>query len=188
MQWENSNTIRSAELFGRSNFPPLQDNELHVWSVSLEAEQEFIERCTSVLSDGEKKRIDWFSFPQVQNNYIISQGVLRTLLAGYLNIEPSQVQLSKQAKGKPFVTNDTSLFFNLSNSGKKAVFAFLEPTFLPLVPNYFCTKLFPNQSKAKTGAPKAQDRPNFTGCTRNVSRTSANNPRAPIGMACSPIR
>jgi 4'-phosphopantetheinyl transferase len=116
--------IKSAELFGRFNFPTLEKNELHVWTVSLEPGEEFIENCKSILSEGERNRIDWFTFPQVQNNYVISQGVLRAILAGYLNIEPKQIQLSKHAKGKPFVTNDTSLFFNLSNSGKKAVFAF----------------------------------------------------------------
>ena len=121
---ENINTIKSADLFGRFNFPPLLKNELHIWTVSLEPGEEFIEKCKSALSEGERNRIDWFSFPQVQNNYVISQGVLRSILAGYLNIEPSQIQLSKHAKGKPFVTNDTSLFFNLSNSGKKAVFSF----------------------------------------------------------------
>lgn len=124
MQWENKNTIKSADLFGRFNFPSLEKNELHVWSVSLDSPEEFIENCKSVLSEGERNRIEWFTFPQVQNNYIISQGVLRSILAGYLNIEPSQVQLSKHPKGKPFATNDTSLFFNLSNSGKKTVFAF----------------------------------------------------------------
>jgi 4'-phosphopantetheinyl transferase len=125
---ENNTIIKPTALFGRLNFPPLQKNELHVWSVSLEPGEEFIEKCKSVLSEGEKSRIDWFSFLQVQNNYIISQGVLRLILAGYLNIEPSQVQLSKHAKGKPFVLNDASLFFNLSNSGKKAVFAFSRNT------------------------------------------------------------
>jgi len=121
---ENKTTIKSTDLFGRLNFPSLVKNELHVWTVSLDSTSEFIENCKSVLNDSERNRIDWFTFPQVQNNYVISQGVLRALLSGYLNIEPSQVQLSKHAKGKPFVTNDTSLFFNLSNSGKKAVFAF----------------------------------------------------------------
>lgn len=121
---ENNTIIKASDLFGRFNFPTLQKNELHVWSVSLEPGEEFIENCKSFLSEGERSRIDWFTFPQVQKNYIISQGVLRSILAGYLNIEPLQVQLSKHVKGKPFVTNDSSLFFNLSNSGKKAVFSF----------------------------------------------------------------
>ena len=120
----NNVIIKSADLFGRLNFPTLSKNELHIWTVSLDSSEEFIENCKSILSEGERSRIDWFSFPQVQKNYIISQGVLRSILAGYLNIEPLQVKLSKHAKGKPFVTNDSSLFFNLSNSGKKAVFSF----------------------------------------------------------------
>ncbi|HWY12932.1 MAG TPA: 4'-phosphopantetheinyl transferase superfamily protein [Bacteroidia bacterium] len=125
---ESNIQIKSSDLFGRRNFPTIEKNELYIWTVSLEQGEEFIEKCKSILNEVERSRIDWFSFPQVQNNYVISQGVLRAILAGYLNIEPNQIQLSKHAKGKPFVTNDTSLFFNLSNSGKKAVFSFSRNT------------------------------------------------------------
>ena len=116
--------IPFSELITRQNFPPLQKREVHLWTVSLNADSSLIKQCKTSLSDIECNRISFFKFPQVQNNYIISQGILRQLLAGYLDIEPCKIQIGRHRKGKPFTKDDPSLFFNMSNSGNLCVYAF----------------------------------------------------------------
>ena len=124
MNWNSENIISSEDFFQRKNFPILKAGQLHVWSVSLDSNEEFIRNCKKFLSVPEIGRTDWFNFEDVKNNYIISQGILRFLISGYLNIDISEIQMQKHAKGKPYVSNDLALYFNISNSGKKCVFCF----------------------------------------------------------------
>jgi 4'-phosphopantetheinyl transferase len=50
--------------------------------------------------------------------------ILKLLLSGYLKTEPAQVRVGIRPKGKPFVENDPTLFFNLSHSRGILVLAF----------------------------------------------------------------
>ena len=54
----------------------------------------------------------------------MSQAVLRVLISTYLHIAPGDVIMQARKKGKPFLVNDPSLFFNISNSHKIGVYAF----------------------------------------------------------------
>lgn len=115
--------IQFEEKFLELNIPPLFNGEIHVWSLSLITDTPFYERCKSALTATEHQRISYFNFKQVQDSYIISQGGLRLLLSFYLNIEPSKIQINKHSKGKPYTADDTSLCFNISNSGNYVIFA-----------------------------------------------------------------
>ncbi|KKK61233.1 hypothetical protein LCGC14_3016380, partial [marine sediment metagenome] len=52
----------------------------------------------------------------LQHNYIVTQAVLKMLLSHYLEISPPDIKLGAHKKGKPYLLNDGSLFFNISNS------------------------------------------------------------------------
>lgn len=106
------------------DFPFLPSGHIHVWKVKTHPTVDLLERCRSALSDLEMKRIPFFKFEQVQQNYIISQGMLRILLGGYLNITPHEIKLGRYSKGKPFSLDDPKLYFNVSNSGGLAVYGF----------------------------------------------------------------
>ncbi len=107
-----------------ANVPHLLPGEIHLWTASKVALKDHIGRLQSVLSPEEKKKAAYYKFEPVQKSYIISQAVLRLLLAGYLNGYPSDVKIGVHNKGKPFLMNDTSLNFNISNSYDICVFAF----------------------------------------------------------------
>ena len=106
------------------NCPPLVKGEVYLWSISLEPDGQLTEQCKSFLSEKEKQRISYFKFKKTQSNFIISQGILRYLLSRYLNKAPHTIQIERHNKGKPFVPDAPSLYFNISNSGNICVYAF----------------------------------------------------------------
>lgn len=106
------------------HFPPLVKGDIHLWTVSLDASKVQIERILSVLSPEEKKKASYYKFELVQHKYIVTQAVLKMLLSDYLDIKPADINLGVHKKGKPYLINDDSLFFNISNSHSICVYAF----------------------------------------------------------------
>lgn len=106
------------------DFPFLGKNEIHLWRVSLDPPKDMLAFAESALSDVERDRLGFFAFDAVRRNYMVTQGMLRLLLANYLGIAVGEVEMGRHDKGKPFCKNDPSLFFNVSNSGGLCVFAF----------------------------------------------------------------
>ena len=114
----------NTSLSERQKFIVLRENELHIWQITLSSDPSLLDICKSLLSREELKKIRWLKFEKDQNKNIISQGVLRLLLSDYLKVENSELILKRHRKGKPFIENNKSLFFNMSNSGNLCVYAF----------------------------------------------------------------
>jgi 4'-phosphopantetheinyl transferase len=108
----------------RAKFPSLLKGEVHLWTASLVPSTEKIERLQSFLLPEENRKASYFKFVRKQHEYIITQAVLRILISAYLDIEPADVMLVASKKGKPFLINEPSLFFNISNSHEICVYAF----------------------------------------------------------------
>ena len=105
-------------------FPLLSPGELHIWQVSLHSTHALLEQFKSGLSEDDLARVPFFEFEKVRDSYVTSQGALRNLLSGYLHIPPNLVKIGRRRKGKPYSNDDPGLYFNMSTSGKLAVFAF----------------------------------------------------------------
>lgn len=124
MSVERNISTYHISLSKRQNYTLLKENDLHIWQVSFLSNPALLELCKSVLSSEDLEKSKWLKFEKDQNKYLISQGVLRLLLADYININSSKILISRHNKGKPFAKNDKSLFFNMSNSGNLCVYAF----------------------------------------------------------------
>jgi 4'-phosphopantetheinyl transferase len=98
-------------------------NEVHIWKVVID-DPIVLKDCKAVLTEAELKRADFFKFEDGKNQYIVSQGIQRILLASYLNLPTSEVKIGRHSKGKPYSLNDSSLHFNTSNSDGLCVFGF----------------------------------------------------------------
>ena len=109
---------------GRDGIFLLKQGDIQIWSISLDADKDFRKACLNALGEKGRERISFFKFKQVQESYIISQGGLRILLSYYLNIEPEIIQLGRLSKGKPYSIDNPKLRFNMSNSGRRVVYAF----------------------------------------------------------------
>ena len=103
---------------------------MHVWRVSILQPLATIQYLRSLLSRDEIARAERFRFEKDRYRFIITHGLLRILLARYLNspfINASQLQFCSNAYGKPSLDldmQDRVLNFNLSHSHELILFAF----------------------------------------------------------------
>jgi 4'-phosphopantetheinyl transferase len=97
-------------------------NEVHIWRSILDLPREKVEILAQTLSTDERKRADRFHFEQDRQRFIAARGLLRTILANYLNIPAALLQFDYGHHGKPEIKN-TQLRFNLSHSKSFALYA-----------------------------------------------------------------
>ncbi len=105
-------------------FPGLLHREIHLWTLSLAPAKDPVERLQLFLAPEERRKASFFKFEAIRQNYIVTQAVLRLLLSFYLNTRPEDVKLGSHKKGKPFLINERSIYFNLSHSHELCVYAF----------------------------------------------------------------
>src|SRR5712692_5460725 len=106
---------------------PLAINEVHVWRASLEAPLNVVNLLKSVLSPDEYTHASRFYFEKDRRHWIVAHGVLRLLLGRYLDFEASELKFVINDYGKPALAqppHEARLHFNLSHSGKLALYAF----------------------------------------------------------------
>ena len=104
----------------------LLPNEVHVWRENLDNVKPLLEDLTKILSEDELVRANRFHFEQHRQRFIAARGILRNILGGYLNIEPSKIKFGYEARGKPFLEqnfNENKLSFNVSHSQNFALYA-----------------------------------------------------------------
>jgi len=103
----------------------LGNNQAQVWIADLaKQDQNFVREY---LSPSEKDRADKFRFQKDRDAYKKARGILRFLLGRYFGASPEKMEISTTDLGKPYVSellNGQSLSFNLSHSGRLAVYVF----------------------------------------------------------------
>lgn len=105
----------------------LPGNEVHVWLASLEQPEAILLPLKQTLSPDELTRAGKFRFDRDRKHFMVAHGVLRTLLARYLHMQPAQLQFTVNDNGKPRLRHQPErkpLRFNLSHSHNLALFAF----------------------------------------------------------------
>lgn len=105
----------------------LLDDEIHIWCANLDQFATGLNGFIQTLSLDEQKRAQRFYFERDRQRFILGRGVLRTILAVYLSIEPNQIQFSYGKNGKPALDGTHgkgALHFNLSHSEGMALYAF----------------------------------------------------------------
>ncbi|MGA3006501.1 MAG: 4'-phosphopantetheinyl transferase superfamily protein [Opitutaceae bacterium] len=104
---------------------PLAADVVHVWRASLDPEEIRLDDFRPILSADEQTRAARFRFEKDRQHFVIAHSVLRLLLSAYLGVEPKQVRLVADDRGKPRLADQTdgSIRFNLSHSGALALYA-----------------------------------------------------------------
>lgn len=102
----------------------LKSNTAHVWTCSFEKNKENLPKYIKLLSKDEQQRSSRFKFEKDRNCYIITRGILRLLLANYLDQKPEEIKFRYSTYGKPKLAIEQELKFNVSHSGNMAAFAF----------------------------------------------------------------
>lgn len=81
----------------------------------------------SMLSDDERQRASKFYLGHLADRFIIRRGILRRLLAAYLEVKPESINYRHNLYGKPFIKMSQAripLVFNMSHSGEYVIYAF----------------------------------------------------------------
>jgi 4'-phosphopantetheinyl transferase len=121
---DDQNPILFPEPMSVKFIPELFPGEIHVWYSFYQDDACLIKRCREALTTAEFGHISYYKFLKDQNSFIVSRGLLRILLASYLQMNPDELNFLKHRKGKPYQVHDSDLFFNISNSGDCCIFAF----------------------------------------------------------------
>ncbi len=110
---------------GDPSFHLLSD-EVHVWRTFLDVDKESRVRFFRSLSESEKERADRMYHEKDRDRFIVSHGVLRSLLGCYLEQDPKSIQFSESANHKPILAlrpSQKDLTFNMSHSGAIGLYA-----------------------------------------------------------------
>ncbi|AJC50407.1 4'-phosphopantetheinyl transferase family protein [Coxiella endosymbiont of Amblyomma americanum] len=102
--------------------PSLTEGEIHVWKVFLDWPIEEIEKGVVGLTEEEKTRARRLVNQQHRCYYIASHIALHAILALYLPLTPRPLRFRRNNCGKPYLLENSSLYFNLSHSHTVALY------------------------------------------------------------------
>ena len=100
-----------------------------VWKLRINELISSVDHLFSLLHQEEKNKASLFKFEKDKKAYIIRWGILKLLLAKYVQKDPSDIRLIKGENNKPLLLQqitDTPLFFNLSHSDDLVLIAISE--------------------------------------------------------------
>ena len=104
----------------------LAADEIHLWLAELDQPPKPLAKLAATLAADERERAARFRFPEHRDRFIAGRGLLRELLGAYLNRSAAALRLERGAHGKPALAGvdaETGLYFNLSHSGGRALYA-----------------------------------------------------------------
>lgn len=112
------------ETRGWGSISPPRGTAVHVWWVDIARENPCDYR--DHLNGPESEQAARLCVPRARRDFIVTRGVLRCLIGGYLGLAPAECEIRLGRFGKPRLLPRFSLSFNVSHSGDRAVLAFCE--------------------------------------------------------------
>ncbi|MFN7140551.1 MAG: 4'-phosphopantetheinyl transferase family protein [Limisphaerales bacterium] len=106
--------------------PTLGADEAHTWCTSLDQPLSVYFELKTLLSSDEQVRVARFRNERARKQFVLGRGLLRKLIAAYLEEHPSEIQLVYGSNGKPmlFPQGKERLWFNVSHSGELLLLGF----------------------------------------------------------------
>jgi len=101
----------------------MDERVVEVWRASLDQEPDVRARLEAVLDRDERERAATFRFDRDRNRYVVGRGLLRTLLARYLDRAPEELRFRYGRERKPSLVGD-ELRFNLAHAEGTVLYAF----------------------------------------------------------------
>ena len=119
--------FRTCPYRDRENFLLQQprDNDVHVWSTNLQADDHTLENRNGYLSLDERTKAFRFDSELHRRRFIMARSTLKILISSYLNCEIATIDLAYGERGKPTIRKPaTKLTFNVSHSHDRALYGF----------------------------------------------------------------
>jgi 4'-phosphopantetheinyl transferase len=101
----------------------LVDHEVHVWRANLDLTAKQVSKLQSFLDDAELGRAERFVFERDRTRFVAARSILRLLVARYLNSSARTIEFRYGPQGKPALSPNTPLRFNLAHSDGLALYA-----------------------------------------------------------------
>jgi 4'-phosphopantetheinyl transferase len=104
----------------------LPDSHVHIWRASLDVAPALLETLCGTLAADERARAARFRFARDRARFIAGRGVLRAILARYLERAPGAITFRYGPSGKPALHDENGsddLRFNVSHAGGVALYA-----------------------------------------------------------------
>ena len=96
----------------------LDQDEAHVWMAALDQPPRCQEALANTLSRDERLKVSRFHRPRDRECAMVARGLLRQILASYLQWDPCALAFEYNPNGKPsLASNQGGVKFNLSHSG-----------------------------------------------------------------------
>jgi 4'-phosphopantetheinyl transferase len=104
----------------------MSSGQIHIWRACLDLHSSQIEKLLLTLSLDEVERASRFRFEKDKKRFIAARGMLRNILAGYLQTNAQKIQFEYTRHGKPKIaTKDGhgAVRFSVSHSGAFVLYA-----------------------------------------------------------------
>ncbi|MBZ5683742.1 MAG: 4'-phosphopantetheinyl transferase superfamily protein [Acidobacteriia bacterium] len=99
---------------------------VHLWQRRLDAPGAEVSACYELLSIEEQERARRFRVERPRNEFVLTRGTLRSLLAQYLGSTPQDIRFRYAGHGKPALEGESGLSFNVSHTNGLALMAFVK--------------------------------------------------------------
>jgi len=105
----------------------LADQDVHVWSDSVDDLRASLTSLERLLSHEEQTRANRYRFVADRELFVVCRGLLRILLAGYTRRDPRRLQFGAGSVGKPYLLPEEGISsprFNVSHSHGRVLLGF----------------------------------------------------------------
>lgn len=100
--------------------------EVAAWMCELGRPADEIRALEEMLSADEHLRAARFGRPDLRDRYVVGRATLRILLGRRLGRSPTDVEIRRGVRGRPYAADADGLDFNVSHTGAVALFGFAE--------------------------------------------------------------
>lgn len=104
----------------------LSPDEIHIWHTSIPQWGAALNGFRDIISENERERSEKYRFPHDKQRFVIARGLLRNILASYVDIPPERISFAYNQYGKPSLSNvptGGTVHFNLSHSHDVVLYA-----------------------------------------------------------------
>jgi len=100
-------------------------HDVHLWIAGLDLDAEDVGRLWRLLTEEERHRALLFRFPLHRNRFVAARGLLRRILARYVEQSPEAIRLTIGPNGKPEIAcpYPCAIHFNVSHCEAFAAYA-----------------------------------------------------------------
>ena len=108
-----------------ADFPILRSGQIHIWSASIDVEDERYRYFEGCLTHRELKRADRYVHELTRRRFVCARGLLKEILGKYTGVDPSGIAFDLGRLGKPYLPQEisTDLQFNSTDTSGEALFA-----------------------------------------------------------------